>query len=116
MPRPVVALPWGSESMTRTLRSLAAKEAPKLIAVVVLPTPPFWLVIASTRLKRTSYHGCLMTERTQFDPVPRETSRIKFHVKLYFHVKQRESGCGFPAGELEAPTQSPDLEAVVRTP
>ena len=34
-------LPWGSESMTRTLKSLAAKEAARLMAVVVLPTPPF---------------------------------------------------------------------------
>src|ERR1700733_14281258 len=46
MPRPVVALPCGSESIKSTRRSLAASEAAKLIAVVVLPTPPFWLAIA----------------------------------------------------------------------
>ena len=51
-PRPVVALPWGSESMTRTLRSLAAREAARLMAVVVFPTPPFWLAMAKTLLKR----------------------------------------------------------------
>ena len=31
----------GSESMTRTRKSLAAREAAKLMAVVVFPTPPF---------------------------------------------------------------------------
>ena len=51
-PRPVVALPCGSESMTRTRKSLAAKEAARLMAVVVFPTPPFWLAMANTRLKR----------------------------------------------------------------
>ena len=28
---------------------MAASAVPRLIAVVVLPTPPFWLAIASTR-------------------------------------------------------------------
>jgi len=52
-PTPVVALPCGSESMSKTFRSLAAKAAARLIAVVVLPTPPFWLLTARTRLKRS---------------------------------------------------------------
>jgi len=38
--------------MIRTLTSLAASEAPRLMAVVVLPTPPFWFVMAITRPKR----------------------------------------------------------------
>jgi len=42
----------GSESMTRILRSFAANAAARLMAVVVLPTPPFWFAIANTRLKR----------------------------------------------------------------
>src|ERR1700677_4222 len=48
MPKPVVVLPWGSASTTNTRRSLAAREAPRFMAVVVFPTPPFWLVIAMT--------------------------------------------------------------------
>src|SRR5262245_49432063 len=36
--------------MIRTLRSRAARPADRLIAVVVLPTPPFWLATATTRL------------------------------------------------------------------
>src|SRR5690606_5175138 len=49
MPRPVEALPCGSRSITRTFSPTAASAVPRLIAVVVLPTPPFWLAIASTR-------------------------------------------------------------------
>src|ERR1700751_4634288 len=49
MPSPVEALPWGSRSPTRTFSPIAASAVPRLIAVVVLPTPPFWLASASTR-------------------------------------------------------------------
>ena len=40
-PRPEVAFACGSRSTRRTRRSQAATEAPRLMAVVVLPTPPF---------------------------------------------------------------------------
>src|SRR5258706_13338668 len=46
MPKPVLALPWGSRSITRTRFWVAASAVARLIAVVVLPTPPFWLTIA----------------------------------------------------------------------
>src|SRR5437867_1999932 len=36
-------------SMRRTRRLSCARQAPRLIAVVVLPTPPFWLAIAMMR-------------------------------------------------------------------
>src|SRR5579863_6068654 len=49
MPRPVEAFPWGSRSMSRICSLLAASAVARLIAVVVLPTPPFWLAMASTR-------------------------------------------------------------------
>src|SRR5665213_1497226 len=49
IPRPVVALPWGSRSMTRTRNPSSASAAPRLTDVVVLPTPPFWLATARTR-------------------------------------------------------------------
>src|SRR4051794_1176905 len=49
MPSPVLALPCESRSTISTERSLAASAVPRLIAVVVLPTPPFWLATASTR-------------------------------------------------------------------
>src|SRR5690349_3443721 len=49
MPRPVEALPWGSRSMISTSSPMAARAVPRLMAVVVLPTPPFWLARAMTR-------------------------------------------------------------------
>src|SRR5579862_7039425 len=45
-PTPLVRLPCGSMSTRRTRRSAKANEAARLIAVVVLPTPPFWLATA----------------------------------------------------------------------
>ena len=41
IPRPVLALPWGSKSISNIFKPTAAKPVAKLIAVVVLPTPPF---------------------------------------------------------------------------
>src|SRR5471032_328706 len=49
MPSPVEALPWGSMSITRIGSPTAARAVPRLMAVVVLPTPPFWL--ATTRMR-----------------------------------------------------------------
>ena len=44
-PRPVEALPCGSRSISST-RCSAASAVARLMAVVVLPTPPFWLAKA----------------------------------------------------------------------
>src|ERR1700675_3839346 len=46
MPLPIVALPCGSRSTSNTRCRVAARLAARLTLVVVLPTPPFWLVIA----------------------------------------------------------------------
>ena len=46
MPVPLVALPCGSMSMSRVRFSATASAAARLTAVVVLPTPPFWLATA----------------------------------------------------------------------
>src|SRR5260370_39789181 len=48
-PRPVVEFDCGSQSTSSVLTSAAAREAARLTAVVVLPTPPFWLATAMTR-------------------------------------------------------------------
>src|SRR5713226_8971081 len=48
MPKPVDALPWGSRSSSSTCSPTAARAVARLIAVVVLPTPPFWLAIAKS--------------------------------------------------------------------
>src|SRR5215470_15084158 len=49
MPRPTDRAPWGSKSTRRIRRPNSASAAPRLIVVVVLPTPPFWLQTATTR-------------------------------------------------------------------
>src|SRR5947208_815936 len=41
-PRPDDAFACGSQSTRSTLRPSRARHAERLIAVVVLPTPPFW--------------------------------------------------------------------------
>src|SRR5476651_2314923 len=48
MPNPVDALPWASRSISSTCSPTAASAVARLIAVVVLPTPPFWLAIAKS--------------------------------------------------------------------
>src|SRR5512141_80550 len=45
-PTPLDALPCGSMSTISVRRSAAAKLAARFTAVVVLPTPPFWLAMA----------------------------------------------------------------------
>src|ERR1035437_4050712 len=44
-PRPEEQFAWGSQSTRRTLRPSRARQAARLMAVVVLPTPPFWLTM-----------------------------------------------------------------------
>src|SRR3569833_2021505 len=57
MPSPVEALPCGSESTSSTFSPTAARAVPRLIAVVVLPTPPFWLATTRTRKLRSDFAG-----------------------------------------------------------
>src|SRR5580698_5392382 len=56
-PRPLVLLAWGSQSMRRVLRPSRARAAARLMAVVVLPTPPFWLTTAMTLEGRDGVAG-----------------------------------------------------------
>ena len=48
MPSPADSAPCGSRSTSSTRRPYSASAAPRLMVDVVLPTPPFWLHIAST--------------------------------------------------------------------
>src|SRR4029077_4920850 len=73
-PIPAVVFPWGSQSIRRVRCSDRAKEADKLMAVVVLPTPPFWFATAITRLN-SAPSGC-------------EIYHIKRKICKLFHVEQ----------------------------
>src|ERR1700677_1560223 len=44
-PRPEEALACGSQSTRRIFNPSKARQAARLMAVVVLPTPPFWFTI-----------------------------------------------------------------------
>src|ERR1700690_1148 len=46
IPNPDVELAWGSASINNVLYSSTARLAARLMAEVVLPTPPFWFAIA----------------------------------------------------------------------
>lgn len=48
-PTPLVRLPWGSTSTRRTFCPAMASDVARLMAVVVLPTPPFWFATATIR-------------------------------------------------------------------
>ena len=47
-PNPLVVFPCGSMSIVSTFFSFSARHAERLIAVVDLPTPPFWFATAIT--------------------------------------------------------------------
>src|SRR5262245_18370299 len=49
-------LAWGSRSISSVRWPRNARAAARLIAVVVFPTPPFWLAIAMTITARGSYY------------------------------------------------------------
>jgi hypothetical protein len=73
-----VEFAWESQSMRRVGCSAAARQAAKFTAVVVFPTPPFWLATAMIRAKRF-----LASEN-----LAKTVSRCKmFHVKHEFPVE-----------------------------
>src|ERR1700730_11245531 len=82
MPSPVEALPCGSRSMISTCSPIAASAVPRLIAVVVLPPPPFWLAIAVTRGAAGLGMGKAGGERNDAGRFRRRRAR---HVKLVGH-------------------------------
>src|SRR5687767_381936 len=69
MPSPVLALPCGSRSTTSTRWPAAASAVARLTAVVVLPTPPFWLATAMIRARRDT-----TSDRVSLPPVTPLTS------------------------------------------
>src|SRR5690242_15866209 len=58
MSRAVDAFPCGSRSTTSTREPCRARQAARLTAEVVLPTPPFWLAMVMTRQAGGRGHSC----------------------------------------------------------
>src|SRR5690606_15840669 len=82
--RPVEALPCGSESISSTFSPTAANAVPRLMAVVVLPTPPFWLATTSTRSGRSDFTGTTQAPHAH-DPTPGVAERGD-HVRLVLPI------------------------------
>jgi hypothetical protein len=81
-PRPLVALPCGSMSTSRTVLPSAARHAPRLTAVVVFPTPPFWLTTAMTWPTRASASECGAPWYGQQKAMSRRESRLILHRRM----------------------------------
>src|SRR5215218_11414589 len=99
MPRPLVAFPCGSVSITSVRFSATARQAPRLMAVVVLPTPPFWFAMAMMRDTPSLYavggEGGSGESTGTVAPRP-EIARGLFHVEHLPHpqpVVSTVSGC-----------------------
>src|SRR5688572_23769590 len=91
---PLVAFPCGSASTRRVRRSAMAREAATLTAVVVLPTPPFWLAIATIRAMKC-LTVCITTRYARKSPYFRAGAGNG-------GVGQYKEGCGMgTAGEGE---------------
>src|SRR5205814_4358859 len=86
MPTPLVALPCGSASTRRVLRSAVAREAARFTAVVVLPTPPFWLAIAMTRVGIVRH--CYTCSYIAWRLSGHQYSTYAHGTKAAFHVKR----------------------------
>src|SRR6476620_5804144 len=91
-PTPLVRLPCGSTSTSRTRRSESARDAARLMVVVVLPTPPFWLAVATILAILglvTKYRGLCSGRphaRAEYGGARKPVNEILtkvFHVKRY---------------------------------
>src|ERR1700693_780904 len=81
-----VALAWEPQSTRRGGFWAAARQAARLTAVVVLPTPPFWFATAMIRAK--------------YSPESENLAKASQGCKM-FHVEQRfEGGNQASQGEL----------------
>src|ERR1700675_4589108 len=90
-PRPLVEFDCGSQSTSSVLTSAAASEAARLMAVVVLPTPPFWLATAMTR-------PMILFSRVARQDMPRRLrNQYQILVQIWTSVSRGTFGLILPA-------------------
>src|SRR5271167_2576021 len=93
-PRPLEEFDCGSQSTNNVLTSAAASEAARLMAVVVLPTPPFWLATAIMRpidvlVLRAGYANASAKSMPDSGAIPSNVSRETLHtLPLWDQVKE----------------------------
>src|SRR5437868_6219720 len=95
-PRPVEALPCGSTSRISTFSPTAARAVPRLMAVVVLPTPPFWLATARTRTGDSNTR-----EPFDLDDAPRRVAQAGDQLHLEPPLRARRGHLGLRVPALE---------------
>src|SRR5215217_1673216 len=113
MPRPVEALPWGSESISNTRSPTAARAVPRLMAVVVLPTPPFWLATANTRIGATGKTGSDLSDTGQslhFNDTAARIAAADFETTLELPGFSGFLKLGYHILRLQKQTPGPALE------
>jgi len=100
-------LACGSISTSNTLRPAAARYVARLIAVVVFPTPPFWLAIANT-LDTDCYHAFRLT---MLDPMEHIYSSDFSRTAIVTNVRARsnhlQGNAVPPSGHSKAQKPSP---------
>src|SRR5271168_3502679 len=102
MPSPVLALPCGSISTSSTFSPLTASAQARLIAVVVLPTPPFWL---ATAMIRGRFLASDMTDLAHFqDARIVGLRRQTFDLHVPERPRRRQFKFGIPAFGKQAHT------------
>src|SRR5512140_3325531 len=95
------AFACGSTSTSRTRRSHAAREAARLIAVVVFPTPPFWF--ASEMILAMVFHVEHLQHYQVVRISPGEPKR-RFVLQpihnrhVLIALKERDTASGFQPG------------------
>ena len=115
MPQPMVALPCGSRSISSTRRRVAASEAARLTAVVVLPTPPFWLAMAMTRFMGDSVLHCRARKPAPTARLEPEASGDQRSARLPQALARHLVGHGV-GGAVLAPGALEDLRQAHRDP
>src|ERR1019366_4377921 len=84
MPMALVALAWGSRSISSVWIFFSASAEARLTAVVVLPTPPFWLAMVKTVVAMN----------------PPELGRIGRRRKLRRQMKRKDAKARWPSEKV----------------
>lgn len=100
-PSPEEAFAWGSRSTINVRMSAAARDAARLIAVVVFPTPPFWFATAMIRAI-----CCSTWNETLEQPKIREGMRENLSALRLapFHVEHSQECAGQDWSSLKTQT------------
>src|SRR6476620_4751703 len=97
----IVLLAWGSRSTSSVWRPRRARAAARLMAVVVLPTPPFWFAIAT--IMRVAGHltpAIPFVDRIsdRLHLVFAQIVRVEAFEPLLEPLRARPLGCGLDGG------------------